>query len=83
MNLVVRLSRLRSSLPRDSCQSVIETIAAFHREINPRTHSGRQREESTGNLVTQEQMMRITDRDAHYTVAPSEPVSLPLRAHST
>ncbi len=40
-----------------------------------RTHSGRQREESTGNLVTEEQMMRITDRDTHYTAAPSEPVS--------
>ncbi len=39
MNLVVRRSRLRSSFPRDSCQSVSETIAAFHREINQRTHT--------------------------------------------
>lgn len=70
MNLVVSRSRLQSSSPRDFCQSVSGTIAVSHSEINQHTHSGRQREESTGTLVTEEQMMRITDRDALYTAAP-------------
>lgn len=68
MNLVVWRSRLRSSFPRDFCQSVSGTIAAFHPEINQRaerrTHTrpsvrGKSRRESRN--TTNDEYFRQTD----------------------